>query len=319
MYLEEIYLFTGNEQVIKKTKMDRILENVKPEDTDIIRYDLDTISIQDVITDCMTIPFLKKSKVIIAKNPRFLTSSKSPIKHDVKPLIKYLQNPSNTTTLIIDAVGFNLDKNSEVYKNFQKFAYIIDIKELDIIECKAWVKRSLARENTTIGDEALNLLIDYLQGDLLRMEQEIEKLSSFRKNDRVTESDIKLLVSKNYDADIYNLMKAIVGKNRDQIVKIYNELSQSISDITSIIGLIAKSFSDLYTTLKLLQNGYSQNDIATFFNIKPGRAYYLIKDAQNFKLEHLEEYVNDICNLEYMIKNGLIDKKLGIEMFLLKI
>ena len=132
MYLEEVYLFTGNEQVIKKTKMDRILENVKSQDTDIIRYDLDTISIQDVITDCMTIPFLKKSKVIIAKNPRFLTSGKSPIKHDVKPLIKYLQNPSNTTTLIIDAVGFNLDKNSEVYKNFQISVFIFQFPQRSI-------------------------------------------------------------------------------------------------------------------------------------------------------------------------------------------
>ena len=32
MYLEEVYLFTGNEQVIKKNKIDRILENVDPKE-----------------------------------------------------------------------------------------------------------------------------------------------------------------------------------------------------------------------------------------------------------------------------------------------
>ena len=319
MYLEEVYLFTGNEQVIKKNKIDRILENVDPKETDIIKYDLETISIQEVVTDCMTIPFLKQSKVVIVKNPHFLSSVKTSIKHDVKILIKYLKNPSATTILMIDAVGINIDKNSELFKTLQKCAYIIDVKELDIIECKAWVKRSFAVNGTSIGDEALNLLIEYLNGDLVRMEQEIKKLSALRYNDRVTEQDIKNLVSKSYEDDIYALIKAVTQKDRVSIAEIYKRISESVTDVMSIMGLISKSFTDLYTTLKLLQAGYSQNDIANIFGIKPGRAYYLMKDAKQFKLETLESYVTEICELDYKIKNGLIDKNLGLEMFLLSL
>lgn len=319
MYLEEVYLFTGNEQVIKKNKIDRILENVDPKETDIIKYDLETISIQEVVTDCMTIPFLKQSKVVIVKNPHFLSSVKTSIKHDVKILIKYLKNPSSTTILMIDAVGINIDKNSELFKTLQKCAYIIDVKELDIIECKAWVKRSFAVNGTSIGDEALNLLIEYLNGDLVRMEQEIKKLSALRYNDRVTEQDIKNLVSKSYEDDIYALIKAVTQKDRVLIAEIYKRISESVTDVMSIMGLISKSFTDLYTTLKLLQAGYSQNDIANIFGIKPGRAYYLMKDAKQFKLETLESYVTEICELDYKIKNGLIDKNLGLEMFLLSL
>lgn len=319
MYLEDVYLFIGNEHVIKKNKIERILENVDPKTTDFIKYDLETISIQEVITDCMTIPFLKEKKVIIVKNPHFLASIKTPIKHDIKMLIKYLQNPTDTTILMIDAVGINIDKNSEVYKSFQKYSYIIDIKELDIIECKAWVKRSLSMAGATIGDEALNLLIEYLNGDLIRMEQEIEKLAAFRYNDRITESDIKALVSRNYEEDVFLLIKAITQKDRAQVTEIYQRISESVTDVMSIIGLISKTFNDLYTTLKLLEAGYSQNDIANIFGVKPGRAHYLIKDAKNFKLETLEQYVNQIVDLDYKIKNGLIDKTFGIEMFLLSL
>lgn len=319
MYLEEVYLFTGNEQVIKKNKIDRILENVDPEETDIIKYDLETISIQEVVTDCMTIPFLKQNKVVIVKNPTFLASVKTPIKHDTKILIKYLKNPSSTTILMIDAVGINIDKNSELYKTLQKCAYIIDVKELDLIECKAWVKRSLAVNGASIGDEALNLLIEYLNGDLLRMEQEIAKLAGLRCNDRVTEQDIRNLVSKSYEDDIYTLIRAITQKDRIMIAQTYKRISESVTDVMSIMGLVSKSFTDLYTTLKLMQAGYNQNDIANIFGIKPGRAYYLMKDAKQFKLETLEGYVTEICELDYKIKNGLIDKNLGLEMFLLSL
>ena len=48
MYLEDVYLFTGNEQVIKKNKMDRILSNLDPKETDIVTYDAEVTSIQEI-------------------------------------------------------------------------------------------------------------------------------------------------------------------------------------------------------------------------------------------------------------------------------
>ena len=319
MYLEEVYLFTGTEQVIKKNKMDRILSNLDPKETDIITYDAEITTIQEIVADCMTIPFLKAQKVIVIKNPIFLTNAKTNVKHDNKLLIKYLQNPSDTTILLIDAVGLNIDKNAEIYKVLQKSAYIIDIKELDEVECRAWVKRRLETEGTTIGEEALNLLIEYLHGDLLRMEQEVAKLASFRYHDRVTEDDIKNLVSRNYDEDLYKLVKAIINKDRNQIISLYQGITQSVTDVGSLMALITKSFIDLYTTAKLIESGYSQQDIANVFGIKTGRAYYMMKDAQSLRLDTLEEYVNLILKLDYQIKNGLIDKAFGLEMLLLSL
>ncbi|MBO4667025.1 MAG: DNA polymerase III subunit delta [Bacilli bacterium] len=319
MYLEEVYLFTGTEQVIKKNKMDRILSNLDPKETDIITYDAEITTIQEIVADCMTIPFLKAQKVIVIKNPIFLTNAKTNVKHDNKLLIKYLQNPSDTTILLIDAVGLNIDKNAEIYKVLQKSAYIIDIKELDEVECRAWVKRRLETEGTTIGEEALNLLIEYLHGDLLRMEQEVAKLASFRYHDRVTEEDIKNLVSRNYDEDLYKLVKAIINKDRNQIISLYQGITQSVTDVGSLMALITKSFIDLYTTAKLIESGYSQQDIANVFGIKTGRAYYMMKDAQSLRLDTLEEYVNLILKLDYQIKNGLIDKAFGLEMLLLSL
>jgi large subunit ribosomal protein L6 len=67
MALEEVYLFTGTEEVRNRTKMERILQNVDQSKTSITRYDADFISIQDIIEDAITIPFLSDKKVIIVK------------------------------------------------------------------------------------------------------------------------------------------------------------------------------------------------------------------------------------------------------------
>ena len=115
------------------------------------------------------------------------------------------------------------------------------------------------------------------------------------------------------------MIKAIINKDRGQIIDIYQGITQSVTDVGSLMALITKSFVDLYTTAKLIEAGYSQQDIANVFGIKAGRAYYMMKDAGNFKLETLEEYVNLILQLDYKIKNGLIDKTFGLEMLLLSL
>jgi len=319
MYLEELYLFCGTEQVIKKNKIDRLLENVNEEDTDIIKYDLELTPIQEVVTDCLTIPFLKKNKVIICKNPVFFTNAKSSVKHDVKPLIKYLVHPNDTTSLIIDAVGINIDKNTELYKSFQKYAYIIDVKDLDDVETKAWIKRNIELMGSSIGDEALNLLVDFLGDDLLRAEKEIEKLATLRKNDRITEKDIKELVARNYDNDAFLLIRAVISKNHAKVLEYYNNLASNINNTSFILNMISKNISDLYIAIKLDNAGYSQKDIGNILKVKPGRVYYMLKEAKELSVNTLENYINEIVKLDYRVKNGLIDKNFGLEMFLLKL
>ena len=72
MAVEEIYLFTGTEEIRNRTKMERVLSSLDANKTSITKYDADFISIEEIMEDAITIPFLADTKVIIVKNPRFL-------------------------------------------------------------------------------------------------------------------------------------------------------------------------------------------------------------------------------------------------------
>ena len=45
----------------------------------------------------------------------------------------------------------------------------------------------------------------------------------------------------------------------------------------------------------------------------------MIKDSANFKKETLENYITSLAELDYNIKSGKVDKKIGFEQFLLGI
>lgn len=320
MAVEEIYLFTGTEEIRNRTKIERVLSSLDANKTSITKYDADFISIQEIMEDAITIPFLADTKVIIVKNPRFLTKEASPIKHDPTTLIKYLKNPVDTTVLIIDAIGYKLSDDLEVVNAFKKYAYIVDTQDLEPVEYKAWVKRLFAVNNIDIKDEALNLLIEYVKKDSVRMEQEVNKLMSYvGPGNKVGELDVKELVIPSVDDAVFSLIKAIVAKDKKEVIKIYNSLSNNTQDIMGIISMLSSTFVDLLSTAKLLNEGYKQGEIASLFKISNGRAYYLVNDAKTFEIATLEEYVVKLSKLDYQIKSGQMDKKLGIELILLSI
>ena len=86
-----------------------------------------------------------------------------------------------------------------------------------------------------------------------------------------------------------------------------------------ILGMISSTFVDMITITKLMKMGHSQNDIAKFFNVSPGRAYYMIKNAKSFKPVDLENYVEKLANLDYKIKSGQIDKNIGLDLLIIQL
>ena len=315
-----IYLFTGTSEIFIKNRMNRIIQGFKNEETTIIKYDMDTSTLTQVLEDALTIPFLEDLKIIIIKNPRFLTKNANTSKEDAKAFIKYLKKPSDTTILIVDATNIAIHQANDIYKTLRNVARIIDYPEPEEIEIKGWIVRTFDSNNIDIKDDALNLLMEYIGDDQPRLSQEIDKLTSYvGKGGTVYIKDIKKLVPKDVSNEVYNLIKAIVNHDFNKTNSIYNTLINNTKDPLMIFSMISNKFKELISTYKLLKFGYSQSDIAKFYNVSTGKAYYIVQEAKSFKLDDLEYYIDKLATLDYQIKSGKIDKNIALELLLLRI
>lgn len=316
---ELIYLFTGTSEIFIKNRIDRIIQSYSKYKISITKYDMEITSLSHVLTDAITIPMLEDYKFIILRHPKFLSSTKTDMTPEVKEFIKYLKKPVESTVLMIDATNINIPSNNEIYKALKNFAMIINYSESEEIEVRGWVVRTLATHNIEIKDDALVLFMEYLNNDQVRMGTELNKLISYLgAGGVVTVSVIKEMVSKDSSKLIYSLVNAIVAQDNNLINNLYQELSSNTKDITGIISIVTNTFKELFTTLKLLQSGYTQSDIAKFYGISTNFAYYKVKDAKTFKITDLEKQVRKLAELDYLIKSGQIDKNLGFELFLIK-
>lgn len=315
-----IYLFTGTSEVFIKNRIKRILQGYNKQKYAVIKYDMDVTSLSTVINDAITFPLFEDLKVIILRNPSFLTKNKEEVPQDVKTFIKYLKNPNESTVLMIDAANLKINQSNEIYKVLRNVALIINYDESQEIELKGWVIRTFASNGIEIKEEALNTFMQYLNNNQVRMEQEIDKLSTYvGRGGTITADDVKNIVTKDLSNEVFNLIKAIVDHNHIAVSSIYQQLVESTKDVSGIIAMINNSFIEMLTINKLLKIGHSQNDIAKFFNVTPGRAFYMVKNAKSFKVQDLENYVKKMADLDYKIKSGQIDKAIGLDLLIVQL
>ena len=86
-----------------------------------------------------------------------------------------------------------------------------------------------------------------------------------------------------------------------------------------LIVLVANSMRLIYQVKLLDRKGYTDQEIAKMLSVNPFRLKYVRKEGKFFELDELLSCLNQLSKLDVKIKTGKIDKKLGLELFMLRI
>lgn len=312
-----VFLYKGNEAYLINNKIDMLIKESKANEFNISSYDCSEVNLGLAIQDAMTLPFLGESKVVIIKNPVFLTNEKQLISHDINSLINYINNPLDQTYLIINAVGLRLSEKLEVVKLLNKKAVVNETKEIDEVEFKGWIKRQCDIAFVKINEDAVKAFYIAVGKDLINAKNELDKMILYvGHGGTITNEVVSKLTSRGLQANIYSLTDAILKKNKENIISVYNNLISYGIDIYVLINLTTKAMKENLVVNLLLQEGATQADIAAKMGVSPNRAYYLLKDARELDVENIKEYVIKLSELDYNIKSGQVDPKMGFEYFL---
>lgn len=83
--------------------------------------------------------------------------------------------------------------------------------------------------------------------------------------------------------------------------------------------MLANKFRMMYQSKLLIQKGYTINDIATNLGSHPYPVKLAIEKGREYSSDLLLTYIEKLADLDFNIKSGVIDKELGLELFILSI
>jgi len=311
--LGKIYLLTGDNYLVDR-RMKEIVKNVGVDEFNTVTYDIEEDDFNNAITDSATIPFMSDHKVVIVKNTDF----KERDGFIIDDLITLLDDIPSFLHLII-IPNKQLDKRSKLVKLLIGKADVTHFQALEEKTMKTSIVNYFDKRNIRIHNDALNELVRRTENDTQRMMNELQKLENyFNEGDSIFIDDISSLVVRNVEHDVFALVNEVVNRDLDKVMQICYDLLRS-EDALRLLGLIINKFREMNYAKTLLTKGYSDEDLMKFFRASKGRIYYVKKNAARVTEEYIEKQLSALADTELKIKKGLLDKKVGLEMYLLNI
>ena len=317
---KQIYLFYGSDSFIIKTKTNQLIKKEDIDGFNVSVYDAEEVNIEDAINDASTIPFMSDKKIIVVKNAHFLSTIalKKAINHNLDSLIRYIDNPVEETILIIQAPYGKLDERKAITKAILADAIVEKCEPMKRIELGSWIKRQLGKNSVSIDNDALEEMLNRIDSNTEVLVSETQKLSLYSDDlSRVTKEIVQKVVTKNVEDNVYEITNNILEGKTSKALEIYNDLVMHSEDPLRILGILATKYREILHTKLLLNAGKDKNEIATYFNATSGRTYYIMKNASSVRMDVVESQLQKLEELDYQIKTGQIDKKIGLELFIL--
>lgn len=314
------YVIYGEDKLLmeQRLKMLKKKYHIQEEDMNIVTYWCQETSIATIIEDALTPPFLTEYKMIVLKNPLFLTTQKqkSLAEEDVQKLMDYLKLENPTTIFVIYHDQKNFDERKKIVKSLRKLAHFYEIEKMDEHQLYKTTHQAIKNRGCDIDEEALRLFLSRMPQNLLEISQEVNKLCLYTKH--ITVETIDLLVTKQVEENVFELSQAILNKETARSFRIYKDLIVNNEEPIKLIVLIANAMRLLYQVKLLDRKGYNDKEIAQILSINPYRLKYIRRDGKDFDLKELLAHIDELSQLDVAVKTGKIDKYKGLELFLMR-
>ncbi|MCI5774631.1 MAG: DNA polymerase III subunit delta [Erysipelotrichaceae bacterium] len=311
-----IKVICGNESYLIQKKVNEALAAYQQ--ADIISYDGadKNFDIMQVIDECNTPNLFADKKMVVVKNPLFLSSKSSLKDGQIEALLAYAKNVNVDCELLFYG-NVEIDKRKKLNKELQKLAQYSLLEKMSYQEFINYVKKQLKLSKLDISENAVNLLCNILPNDLENFHHELTKLCLYQAP--IDEQIIKKMISVPLDDDVFNLTNAIIEKDVAKAFQKWEDLKQLKQEPIGIALIIANQFRFMYQVRYLLDRGYSENEIASHLKAHPYRVSLTCKNVRSTSANKILAILAKLALLDQGFKNGKIDRNIGLDKFMLEI
>lgn len=301
------YLICSNDSIAINMKIKNIIDEIK--DKEVIKIDLSISSFESVLEQINTYNFLSDCKVVICYNTFFLEGGEHP---EIKELKKYLENPSDNYLILVTE---SLSDKKEI-KELLNLLEVVDSR----ISSEVLIKKNL--DGFMMDNNTVKYFVSYCLGNNEKIFNELKKIKCFKSNDEVkviTINDINNLVMKDYDDNIFDLVNAIVRRDKPLIFDIFSRLMEKEKDCINIIASISSQIRLLYSVKTLNEDRVSDMEISNILGVKPRAVSIALQNCNNFSSIKLLYLLNELADIDIKSKSESVDSEFLMKKFILDI
>lgn len=151
-----------------------------------------------------------------------------------------------------------LDRNgagAKWVKALDKHGGVIQVWPVDGRELPGWINVRMKRIGLVPDRDAVRLIADRVEGNLLAAEQEIEKLRLLHGEGAITAADVDAAVADSSRFDVYKLVDAAVGGNASRALRILNGVRTEGVEPVIVMWALTRELRTLANLSGSVRNG----------------------------------------------------------------
>ena len=290
-----VYLFMGEEEYyidyLTKLIINNSLQDHEKDFNLNILYGKDTL-ISDIISISKQYPVMSERKLVVVKEAQDL-SKKDAEGNSLDDLLNYVNNPLNSTILVLNFKHKSLDKRKAIYKAILKNGLIYESKRLYENQAQDWILSYLRSFNFIIDKKSSFLITELLGTEINKIANELDKLIVLKgKNKTITQDDIEKYIGISKEFNVFELRKAIGERDLFKCMKIIDYFSKNpkSNPLVVVISLVFDFFIKLFIFHSLSDK--SDRSIASALKVNP----YFVKDysaaARNYSMKTISSKIS---------------------------
>lgn len=282
--------------------------------------DVSADSLNDAV---QALPFMARRKCVAVSD--LTLDSRSPSEN--RKLKELLQDVPETTVLVL---YFAVSKPPIQKEKKWKEIYAICKECGTCIYCPRRTQSDLEKMLMTMAGKRgchlarpeANRIFRYVGDDMTALLNELEKVCAYTGSGEITAETVDRLVTRNLEARIYDLSKALLAGRHEQAYRILGQLLEQNEQPVRILAALSSAYVDMYRVRTALQSGETALEPASHFEEYRRREFRLTnaeKNIHHLSTQMLRISLDVLLQADLNLKSSRTDSELILEQTLARL
>ncbi len=302
-----VYLVSGDEPLLLQEYSDQIRRKAREQgcsEREVIDAGVSGFNWQDILHSATSMSLFAERKLVELRLP-----SGKPGAEGSKALCEYLDIASGEDVLLI--IAGKIDKqstNSKWYKALDKAGATVQVWPVDAKELPRWLQQRVRNAGMSIDNDALQLLCERVEGNLLAAVQEVEKLKLLATDAQITAATVTAAVSDNARYNLFGMTDCALQGDATASLRMLHGLRGEGSEPPVILWALLREIRTLVQAQQACDQGQSPQQALTSLRVWKNRMALMQGALSRHDKLSLENLLEQAAQTDGSIK-GFADGK----------
>lgn len=319
-----LYYICGDEKMLVSHYTNKLVERTAGKDPSDFNFHTftDDFDVDEFAASLQIIPFMSEYNVVVVKDLDFSEFSAS----DGDRITELISSVSGDSIVIVTFPTKSGDKQTPKDKKLKELAKkkgsVLELNRLTGAVLQKKLISWASKRNVVLSRQNAAMIIEYSGTDLNQLKNEIEKLCSYAgAGGEITSDDIERLVTKNLEASVFDLSKAVINHDNTKAFRVLDELFYQREEPLSILAVLSSAYVDMYRARIAIKCGYRASDLSKWFsNYKSEfRLRRIEQDCKKTSTAVLRKSIDAIAQTDISMKSTRTDSRIQLELLIVKL